>query len=112
MAVLRRTLPRDFIIQGMSTERGGTPRRAVPERLSRPQPSERVARLLPPGRIGPFVRQRWRVISMWFLLSVGLVVQVVVIALVYELVDLTISLMEVWAELARKHLEITLWRVI
>lgn len=44
----------------------------------------------------------------WLLLLVGFIVQLVVVAMVYELVDLTISLMEVWAELARKHLELTL----
>jgi hypothetical protein len=39
---------------------------------------------------------------------VGFLVQVVLTVLVYQLVDLSISLMEVWAELARKHLEISL----
>jgi hypothetical protein len=39
---------------------------------------------------------------------VGFLVQVVLTVLVYQLVDLSISLMEVWAELARKHLEIQL----
>jgi hypothetical protein len=38
----------------------------------------------------------------------GLVVQVVLTLLMWQLVDLTVSLMEVWAELARKHLEIVL----
>jgi hypothetical protein len=36
------------------------------------------------------------------------VVQVVLTVMVWQLVDLSISLMEVWAELARKHLELTL----
>jgi hypothetical protein len=39
---------------------------------------------------------------------VGLVVQVALTLMVWQLVDLTVSLMEVWAELARKHLEIVL----
>jgi hypothetical protein len=39
---------------------------------------------------------------------VGFLVQVVLTVLMWQLVDLTISLMEVWAELARKHLEIVL----
>lgn len=56
-----------------------------------------------------FVRLHWRRFLLWLMLLVGMVVQVVVVALVYELVDLTISLMEVWAELARKHLELTLF---
>lgn len=68
------------------------------------------ARYLPPWSVGPFLRHHWRVISMWLLLLLGLVVQVIVIALVYELVDLTVSLMELWAEIAAKHLRITLDR--
>jgi hypothetical protein len=39
---------------------------------------------------------------------VGFLVQVVLTVLMWQLVDLSISLMEVWAELARKHLEIVL----
>jgi hypothetical protein len=35
-------------------------------------------------------------------------VQLVLLALVAHLVDLSIALMELWTELARKHLEITL----
>ena len=41
-------------------------------------------------------------------LIVGLVVQLVLLWLLGELVSLCISLFEVWAELAAKHLEITL----
>lgn len=41
-------------------------------------------------------------------LTLGLLVQMVLLWLVGEMVDLCITLMEVWAELARKHLEITL----
>jgi hypothetical protein len=51
-----------------------------------------------------FTARHWRV----GLLLVGLVVQAVLTVLMWQLVDLTISLMEVWAELARKHLEIVL----
>ena len=41
-------------------------------------------------------------------LILGLVVQLVLLWLLGELIDLAISLMELWAELARKHLELTL----
>lgn len=44
----------------------------------------------------------------WVVLLVGLVVQVLLLWLAGYLIDLAISLMELWAELARKHLEITL----
>ena len=40
----------------------------------------------------------------------ALSVQIVLVLLVQQLVDLSIDLMEVWAELAAKHLEITLDR--
>jgi hypothetical protein len=36
------------------------------------------------------------------------VVECVLLLLAFYLVDLSISLMELWADLARKHLEITL----
>lgn len=39
---------------------------------------------------------------------VGLVAQMLLLQLGWQLWDLSVSLMEVWAELARKHLEITL----
>lgn len=55
------------------------------------------------------MRPGWRAVWAAVLLLVGLVVQVVIISVVWELVDLSISLMEVWAELARKHLELTLF---
>ena len=42
------------------------------------------------------------------LLLLGAVCQLVLLVLVGQLVELCIDLMEVWAELARKHLEITL----
>ena len=74
----------------------------------RPQLSERVPGFLPPWSIRAFVRLRWKSWSLVLLLLVGFAAQMVVIGIVYQLVDLTISLMEVWAELARKHLELTL----
>lgn len=40
----------------------------------------------------------------------GLVVQLVFLVLLWELVDLVLSLMELWVELAAKHLRITLDR--
>jgi len=42
------------------------------------------------------------------MLLVGLLVQVVLTVMMWQLVDLCVSLMEVWLELAQKHLEITL----
>lgn len=42
------------------------------------------------------------------LMLVGLVVQGALVLLAGYLIDLSISLMDLWAELARKHLEITL----
>jgi hypothetical protein len=42
------------------------------------------------------------------LLLAGLVMQVVMLLTAAYLVDLSVSLAELWAELARKHLEITL----
>ena len=51
------------------------------------------------------VWRKWLLILMWLL---GLVVQVVLVWLAGALVDLCISLMEVWLELAEKHLEIVL----
>ena len=42
------------------------------------------------------------------LMLLGLVVQLVFLVLLWELVDLVLSLMELWVELAAKHLRITL----
>lgn len=66
------------------------------------------ARRLTPTHRRAFVRlavARYMRVS---LVITGLLVQVVLTVLMWQLVDLTISLMEVWAELARKHLEIVL----
>lgn len=57
-----------------------------------------------PGHFVRLVGRYWQV----FLVIAGLLVQVVLTVLMWQLVDLTIALMEVWAELARKHLEIVL----
>jgi hypothetical protein len=63
--------------------------------------------VFPKAAARDFVRlaaRHWRVL----MLLVGFLVQVVLTVLMWQLVDLSISLFEVWAELARKHLEITL----
>jgi hypothetical protein len=52
--------------------------------------------------------QQARHVARIALIVLGLLVQIVLLALVANLVDLSIALMEVWAELARKHLELTL----
>lgn len=46
----------------------------------------------------------------WIACVLGFLVQVVLVCLVWYLIDLCILLCEVWAELAAKHLEITLDR--
>lgn len=69
---------------------------------------ERVPGILAPKGCRAFVRLHWRRLGTWLMLLVGIVVQLIVIGMVYELVELTIMLMEVWTELARKHLEIQL----
>lgn len=51
---------------------------------------------------------RARHVAAYLLVLVGLVVQAVLLLTVAYLVDLAVSLMELWAVLARKHLEITL----
>lgn len=68
----------------------------------------RVPGFLAPKGLRAFVRLHRSLVATWLLLLLGLTVQLVVVSLVWTLVDLTISLMEVWAELARKHLELTL----
>jgi len=47
-------------------------------------------------------------IAMRLLLCVGLLMQLVLVLLAGYLIDLGIDLMELWAELARKHLELTM----
>lgn len=58
--------------------------------------------------IRPFVRLGWQTITARFLFALGLVAQLVLLWLAGELLDLFISAVELWAELARKHLELTL----
>jgi hypothetical protein len=50
-------------------------------------------------------RHPWTRVVVLILLTM---LQVFLLWLVGELIDLSISLMELWSELARKHLEITL----
>jgi len=57
---------------------------------------------------GLFSSQHGRSLLAYLVLVLGLVVQVVLILTAAYLVDLAVSLMELWADLARKHLEITL----
>lgn len=52
------------------------------------------------------LRLPWGRVLMVILLLVGSVVQVVVLDLAYQLVDVVISLFELWAELARLHLDV------
>jgi hypothetical protein len=71
----------------------------------------RVASLIAPNRERPHRAINHRRWTRWIplvVLCLSLAVQALLIVLVGELVDLSISLMELWAELARKHLELTL----
>jgi hypothetical protein len=82
--------------------------RRFPETVGRLGRELARGRSLSPKGIPAFralaARLPWRTL----LVLVGFLVQVVLTVLVYQLVDLSITLMEVWAELARKHLELTL----
>lgn len=51
---------------------------------------------------------RARRVGAYLALLVGLVVQGILLLTVAYLCDLALSLMELWADLARKHLELTL----
>jgi hypothetical protein len=65
-----------------------------------------------PQSIRRFVRlmrlPRWRSLAAYLPVIVGLAVQVVLLWVAGELLDLYVSAVELWAELARKHLELTL----
>jgi hypothetical protein len=61
-----------------------------------------------PQPSGAFLCRHWRRILMGVALLAGGVAELGIIWVAYELVDLCLSLMEVWTQLARKHLEITL----
>lgn len=80
----------------------------LPEGEARHGVREQVARFRPPRGFGPFVRLHRARLAYWLLLLLGFAVQLVIIHAVGELIDLSLSLMELWAELARKHLELTL----
>lgn len=69
---------------------------------------ERVARFHAPMWIGPFVRLGWRLFAGRLLFTLGLLAQLVLLWMAGELLDLFVSAVELWAELARKHLELTL----
>lgn len=58
--------------------------------------------------IRPFVRLGWQRIAGRLLFTLGLVAQLVLLWLAGELLDLFVAAVELWAELARKHLELTL----
>lgn len=71
----------------------------------------RVAALLAPKEERPHRavnRAPWRRHLPLIVFCLSLAVQAVLLWLLGELVDLSISLMELWTELARKHLELTL----
>jgi len=58
--------------------------------------------------IGPFVRLGIAHLAGRVLVALGLVAQLVLLLMAGELLDLYIAAVELWAELARKHLELTL----
>ena len=60
------------------------------------------------GRLS--LTRRRLIILRWAGVALTLVIQAVMLWMLAELVELCILLMEVWAELAAKHLEITLDR--
>lgn len=68
-----------------------------------PRRSERVALWIVHTFRGPFVRLLPKI-----LLLVGLLMQCVLLLCIGYMIDLSVSLMELWAELARKHLELTI----
>lgn len=56
-----------------------------------------------------FLSARIRRVVVVVAVLAGGVAELAIIWVAYELVDLSISLMEVWTQLARKHLELTLF---
>lgn len=73
------------------------------------RPLDEGRRYSPQARAWSFVA--WLVRHPWtrpVVLAVLGVVQMVLLVLVWQVIDLCILLMEVWAELAKKHLELTL----
>lgn len=69
--------------------------------------SMRVALAQSPMRARAALLVHWRGCVAICGAVVGLVAQMFLLTLAWELWDLSVSLMEVWAELARKHLELT-----
>ena len=70
-----------------------------------------VRRMLSPMQTRWMIEGRRRVL--WKALGVasillGLAAEIILVLVTCYLVDLSLSLMELWAELARKHLELTL----
>jgi hypothetical protein len=59
-------------------------------------------------RVAGHLRRRWRPCISVAIAGLFLIVELVLMFVAFYLVDLSISLMELWAELAAKHLEITL----
>ncbi len=58
--------------------------------------------------VGLVHHPRARVVAVQIAVGVGMVCQVGLLLTAAYLIDLAVSLMELWAELARKHLELTL----
>lgn len=72
---------------------------------------QRTARILTPTAaraVALSKSPRARQLATIVLLLAGLIVQLLLVLVVSYLIDLSISLMDLWVELARKHLELTL----
>jgi len=67
-----------------------------------------MARTTAPRWFGPFVRLPWQGIAPWLLLVVAFTVQFALLWMAGQLLDLFVAACQLWLELARKHLEITL----
>lgn len=95
-------------------DEGTRPRRSAPVevRVAR-RNSDEVAATYAPIWLRPLLRlqsARVRTLVASLMILLGLAGQIVLLWAAAELLDLALSLMELWAELARKHLEITLSR--
>lgn len=69
---------------------------------------QRMAGRFPKRPAIPVPADGRRLVIAWAGIILGLVGQLVLLWLSWELVDLCISLMELWSDLAAKHLSITL----
>lgn len=70
-----------------------------------------VAHWFVPRPSGPRGHGRRRAAARWvplIIIIVSLIAQALLLWMLGEVIDLCISLMELWAELARKHLELTM----